>query len=316
MKRLAWILCLAATSAFAFPTKPVKVVVPYAAGTGPDIFTRYLSERLARGWGQQIVVENKPGASGFIAIDGLKNANPDGHELLIAANGHTAMNPALYRKLPYDPQKDMVPVALTYRTPFFVAVSASGPYQSVPALIAAAKAKPGHVSYGTPYVGSPSHLGSAALEMLAGIQMLHVPFRDQNQAFVSIANGELGWMLSTYASAGPMMKAGRIKLLAIATGARYPSYPDIPTVAEAGGPAGLEVEGWIAFFGPRGIPAEVIRKINTDVNVHLRLPEVIAFMRNAGWEPAPMTPEQLAELIRTDAKRYAELVQRTGARID
>jgi tripartite-type tricarboxylate transporter receptor subunit TctC len=316
MKRLAWILCLAATSAFAFPTKPVKVVVPYAAGTGPDIFTRYLSERLARGWGQQIVVENKPGASGFIAIDGLKNAVPDGHELLIAANGHTAMNPALYRKLPYDPHKDMVPVALTYRTPFFVAVSASGPYQSVPALIAAAKAKPGHVSYGTPYVGSPSHLGSAALEMLAGIQMLHVPFRDQNQAFVSIANGELGWMLSTYASAVPMMKAGRIKLLAIATGERYPSYPDIPTVQQAGGPAGMEVEGWIAFFGPRGVPAEVVRKVNTDVNANLRMPEVITYMRNAGWEPAPMTPEQLTDLIHRDTKRYADLVQRTGARID
>lgn len=315
---IAAVLALAGSAAFAqaFPSKPVKVAVPYAAGTGPDVFVRYLSERLSRGWGQQIVVENKPGASGFIAIDGLKAAAPDGHELLIAANGHTAMNPALYRKLPYDPEKDMVPVALTYRTPFFVAVAAKGPYQSVPALIAAAKAKPGDVSYGTPYVGSPSHLGSAALEMLAGISMLHVPFRDQNQAFVSIANGELGWMLSTYASAVPMMKAGRIKLLAIATSERYPSYPDIPTVKEAGGPAGLEVEGWIAFFGPRGIPADVVRRINADVNAQLRAPEVIAYMRNAGWEPAPMTPEQLVELIRRDTARYAELVRRTGARID
>jgi len=316
MKLLVWLLCAVSTATFAFPTKPVKVVVPYAAGTGPDVFTRYLSERLSRGWGHQIVVENKPGASGFIAIDGLKAAVPDGHELLIAANGHTAMNPALYRKLPYDPEKDMIPVALTYRTPFFVAVSANGPYQTVPALIAAAKAKPGYVSYGTPYVGSPSHLGSAALEMLAGIQMLHVPFRDQNQAFVSIANGELGWMLSTYASAVPMMKAGRIKLLAIATGERYPSYPDIPTVKEAGGPAGMEVEGWIAFFGPRGIPAEVVKKINADVNANLRMPEVITYMRGAGWEPAPMTPDQLTDLIRRDTRRYADLVARTGARID
>jgi len=323
MKFLGWILCLAATSAFSqsassqpFPSKPIKVAVPYAAGTGPDVFVRYLSERLSRAWGQQIVIETKTGASGFIAIEGLKNAVPDGHELLIAANGHTAMNPALYRKLPYDPEKDMVPVALTYRTPFFIAVSATGPYQSVPALIAAAKAKPGDVPYASPYIGSPSHLGTAEFELLSGTKMLHVVFRDQNQAFVSIASGELGWMLSTYASAVPMMKAGRIKLLAIATSVRYPSYPEIPTVKEAGGPEGLEVEGWIAFFGPRGIPAEVIRKINTDVNQQLRSPEVIAYMRNAGWEPAPMTPEQLADLIRRDTKKYADLVQRTGARID
>ena len=312
------LLCLVISSVHSqgFPSKPVKVAVPYAAGTGPDVFTRYLSERLSRIWGQQVVIENKTGASGFIAIEGLKNAVPDGHELLIAANGHTAMNPALYRKLPYDPEKDLVPIALTYRTPFFIAVSATGPYQSVPALIAAAKARPGEVAYASPYIGSPSHLGTAAFELLTGTKMLHVVFRDQNMAFVSIASGELGWMLSTYASAVPMMKAGRIKLLAIATGERYPSYPDIPTVAEAGGPAGLEVEGWIAFFGPRGVPADVIRKINTDVNQILRTPEVIAYMRNGGWEPAPMTPEQLAELIRKDTKRYAELVQRTGAKID
>jgi tripartite-type tricarboxylate transporter receptor subunit TctC len=251
-----------------------------------------------------------------VAIEGIKHARPDGHELIIAANGHTAMNPALYKKLPYDPQKDLVPIAMAYRTPLFIAVAANGPYQSVQALINAAKEKPDAVSYGTPYVGSPAHLGTAEFELATGTKMLHVPFKDQNQAFVSIANGELSWMLSTYASAAPMMKAGRIKLLAVASQKRVKSYPDIPTIEEAGGPPGLELEGWIAFFGPRGIPEDMVRKINADVNQQLHLPDVQERMLAAGWVPSPMTPAQLAELIRKDAKKYAEIVRRTGARID
>ncbi len=299
-----------------FPSKNVKINVPYASGTGPDVFTRLLAERLSKVWGQQVIVETKPGASGFIAIQAMKSATPDGHELILAANGHTAMNPALYKKLPYDPEKDLVPVALIYRTPLFVAVSSNGPYQSVQALIAAAKAKPGEISYGTPYVGSPAHLGTAEIELVTGTKMLHVPFKDQNQAFVSIANGELSWMLSTYASAAPMMRAGRIKLLAIASAQRLKNYPDIPTIEEAGGPAGLELEGWVAFFGPRGIHADVVRKINADVNEQLNSPELLERMRVGGWVAAPSTPEQLAELIRRDTKKYAELVRRTGASID
>ena len=312
----AWSCAAGVAWAQGFPTKPVKVNVPYASGTGPDIFTRYLGERLSKAWGQQVIVENKPGASGFVAIESMKNATPDGHELILAANGHTAMNPALYKKLPYDPEKDLVPVAMAYRTPLFIAVAANGPYKSVPDLINAAKAKPEAVSYGTPYVGSPAHLGTAEFEMATGTKMLHVPFKDQNQAFVSIANGELSWMLSTYASAAPMMKAGRIKLLAVAAPRRVKSYPDIPTVEEAGGPGGLELEGWVAFFGPRGIPQEVVRKINTDVNQLLNAAEVQDRMLTAGWVPSPMTPAQLAELIRKDTKKYAEIVRRTGASID
>lgn len=306
--------CVAAAQGF--PSKLVKVAVPYASGTGPDVFTRYLGERLSKLWGRQVVIENKPGASGFVAIEAIKQANPDGHELILAANGHTAMNPALYQRLPYDPERDLVPVAMAYRTPLFIAVAANGPFQTVPALINAARAKPGEISYGTPYVGSPAHLGTAEFEFASGTRMLHVPFKDQNQAFISIANGELSWMLSTYASAVPMMKGGRIRLLAVASQRRVKSYPDIPTVQEAGGPGGLELEGWVALFGPRGIPEETVRRINADVNQLLNAPDVQERMLSAGWVPAPMTPGELAELIRRDTKKYAEIVRRTGARID
>jgi tripartite-type tricarboxylate transporter receptor subunit TctC len=318
----AWVaiaasLCMAASGigwAQDFPAKTVRILVPYASGTGPEVLTRLLAEKLGAAWGRSVVVEAKPGASGFLAIDALKKSAPDGHELLIAANGHMAINPALYKELPYDPQKDFVPVAMVYTTPFFVAVSASGPYQSVPALIAAAKANPGKLAYGSAYIGSPGHLGSAELEYLIGSKMVHVPYRDQNQAFVSIANGELDWMLSTLASAMPMVKAGRIRLLAIIGKQRLATQPEIPTFAEAGGPAALEVAAWIALFARAGTPEAVVQKINADVNRQLTTPEVVQRMRTSGWEAAPSTPAQVAEQIRADTKKYAELVRRTGAR--
>ena len=153
----------AATLSFAqtFPSKLVKITAPYSAGAAPAVFTRAVADKLAKLWGQPVIVEAKPGASGFIAIEAVKNAAPDGHELLVVSDAHVAINPALYKRLPYDPQKDFVPVAMFYHTPFYLAVATAGPYQSVPALIAAAKKDPGTVSYGSSYVGSPSHLGSA-----------------------------------------------------------------------------------------------------------------------------------------------------------
>src|SRR6266704_3527833 len=155
----AWLggvtFALAQSPQAGYPTKVVKILSPYSSGAGPSVFMRIMGDKLAKAWGQQVIVDSRPGASGFIAIEAVKNAAPDGHELLVVSNAHVAINPALYKKLPYDPEKDFVPVAMFYRTPFFLIVSTSGPYTSVPALIAAAKAKPGTVSYGSSYVGSP-----------------------------------------------------------------------------------------------------------------------------------------------------------------
>ena len=326
MKRLALALsmlfaaaCLgASTFAFGqtFPSKVVKITAPYSAGAAPAVFTRVVADKLAKAWGQPVVVDAKPGGSGFIAIEAVKNAAPDGHELLVVSNAHVAINPALYKKLPYDPEKDFVPVAMFYRTPFFLIVSTSGPYANVPSLIAAAKAKPGTVSYGSSYVGSPSHLGSAEFEFLTGTKMIHVPFKDQSQMYVGIANGDLGWAFSTLGSALPLMQAGRIKPLAIAARQRSKALPDVPTMAEAGGPPGLEVDAWLAVMAPRGTPPEVVRRINADVNRVLADPEVQQQLQQFGFEAAPGTPEQFAEVIRADAKKYGELVRRTGATAD
>jgi len=299
-----------------FPSKAIRITAPYSAGAGPAVFTHVMADKLAKAWGQPVIVEAKPGGSGFIAIEAVKSAAPDGHELLVVSNAHVAINPALYKKLPYDPEKDFVPVAMFYRTPFFLIVSTSGPYASVPALVAAAKTKPDTVSYGSSYVGSPSHLGSAEFAFLTGTKMIHVPFRDQSQMYVSIANGDVGWAFSTLGSALPLMQAGRIKALAIAARQRSRSLPDVPTMAEAGGPPGLEVDAWLALVAPRGTPPEVIRQINAEVNQQLADPEVRQQLAQFGFEAAAGTPEQLSEVIRADAKKYAELVRRTGATAD
>jgi tripartite-type tricarboxylate transporter receptor subunit TctC len=302
-------------SAQPFPSKVVKITAPYSSGAGPAIFMRIMADKLTRAWGQQVIVDSRPGASGFIAIEAVKNAAPDGHEILVVSNAHVAINPALYKKLPYDPEKDFVPVARIYYTPFFITVSAFGPgaWASVPALIAAAKSSPGTVSYGSSYVGSPSHLGSAEFEYLTGTRMVHVPYKDQSQMYAAIANGDVGWAFSTLASAQPLMKAGRLKLLAIAAKRRLKTLPEVPTVEEAGGPAGFEIDSWLALLAPRGTPPEIVRRINAEVNRQLADAEVQERMQFLGFEPAPSTPEQLAELIRSDTKRYAELVRRTGA---
>src|SRR5260221_8260283 len=234
-----------------------------------------------------MIVEPKPGASGFLAIESVKRAAPDGHELLIVSNSHVAINPALYKKLPYDPQMDFVPVALIYRAPYFVTVSASGPYPTVPALIGAAKANPGKLTYGIAFVGSPPHLGGALLGFLTGTEMAPVAFREQNQLYVALANGDLSWALSTIGSALPLMKAGKVKLIAVAAASRSPLAPEIPTIAQAGGPAGGEVEAWLAMLAPRGTPAGLGPRVNAPRLEHPRRPHGYQRQRPAGFPGAP-----------------------------
>ncbi len=308
----AALLCEAAV-AQTFPSKAVKITAPYSAGAGPAVFTRVVADKLSKLWSQPVVVESRPGASGFIAIEAVKSAPADGHELLVVSDAHVAINPALYKKLPYDPQQDLLPVAMLYHTPFYLAVATSGALQTVPALIATAKANPGTVSYGSSYVGSPSHLGSAAFEFMTATKMIHVPYKDQSQMYVGIANGDVGWAFTTLGSALPLIQSGRIKLIAVAAAERTKKLPDVPTIAEAGGPPELRVGSWLAIMAPRGTPPEVVRKINADVNRTLADPDVVQQLQTFGFDAAPQTPEELADEIRADAKKYAELVRRTGA---
>ena len=319
MKRIlgvALMLIAASAAAQDFPSKQVRLISPFPSGSGPDVMSRLLADKLTKYWGQTVIVEARPGGNGVIAIEAMKSGAKDGHDLVVVDNGHVTINPSLFKKLSYNVERDLAPAALIFRTPFFIAVSAAGPIKSVPDLIAAAKAKPGTVSYGTPFVGSPSHLGSALFESLTGTQMIHVPFKETAQLFNSIGTGEVTWGLGTLATTGPMVRAGKVRLIAVAAPARLATHADIPTVSEAGGPAGYEVNGWVAFMGPRSAPAANLDKINRDVNRALNEADVREKFTAVGFQPLPESREALVKLLESDSKKYAELVKRTGASID
>jgi tripartite-type tricarboxylate transporter receptor subunit TctC len=298
------------------PSKVVRITLPYAAGAGPSVFSRIVADALSRLWGQQVIVDARPGASGFIAIEAVKKLPPDGYELLVASNAHAAINPWLYAKIPYNMETDFVPIGMLYNTPFFVTVSTSGPYQSVRDLIAGAKANPGKLTLGTPYVGSPADLGGALFEFLTGTTLIHVPFKEQPQIYPAIANNDVTWTLSTLGSALPLLNAHRIRLLAICQPSRSASAPDVPTIAEAGGPPELMVDSWMGMFGPRGMPAEMVRQINADLNRVLQTEDIRQHLLQLGFESYISSPEQMAITIGKDLKRYQEVVRRTGARAE
>ena len=299
-----------------FPNKTVRIISPFSTGIGPDLFARALADTLQKEWGQAVVVESRPGANGFIAIDALKKSAPDGHELLILADSHLAINPSLFKKLPYNVETDMTPVGGLYRTLFFVAVKSDGPYQSILQLIAGAKANPGKLTYGSPYVGSPSHLGNAVFDFETGTQTIHVPYKEQLQIFTSIANGDLTWAIATAASTTAMVKAGRVKLIAVAANKRLPSHPEVPTVEEAGGPKDFVVAAWLALLAPQGTPQNIVRKISADTQKALANPDMKKRIDALGFEAMPSGPEQIAEMIRTANRKNAEIIKRIGVTAD
>lgn len=315
MNRLAGALLLVAASgalAQGFPSKPVKIVSPYPNGLTPDIAVRAVAERLTRTWGQPVIVEPRPGANGFIAIGQAKKATPDGYELLLAGQSHLSINPRLFKSVPYDPEKDFAPLSLIYRTVFFVAVKADGPYRSIPELIAAAKASQKKLSYSSPYVGSPPHLGAAEFAYLTGTQMVHVPYKEAAQVYISVANGDVDWALGSIGSTLPLTKAGKLKLLAIAAKARDPEHPDIPTVAQAGGPAGYEVDTWVSLVAPAGMAPDLVRRLSADIAAAVADPEVKERFKGIGVDPVSGTPAELAELVKRDLAAYGGIVKRTG----
>jgi len=311
---LAALLLIAASGAFAqaYPSKPVKIVSPYPSGLTPDIAARAIADRLGRTWGQSVIVEPRPGANGFLAIGQVKKSAPDGYELLLAGQAHLAINPRLFKSVPYDPEKDFAPLSVIYHTVFFVAVATDGPYKTVPDLIAAAKSSQKKLSYSSPYVGSPPHLGAAQFAYLTGTEMVHVPFKDAAQIYISVANGDVDWALGSIGSTLPLTRAGKLKLLAIAAKARDPEHPDIPTVAQAGGPAGYEVDTWVSLVAPAGTPPELVRRISGDIARAITDAELKERYKGIGIDPVSTTPAELAEWVKRDLVVYGDIVKRTG----
>lgn len=304
-------LPLQAQAQASFPSGPVKLTAPFPAGSGPDAVMRLLAEKLAERWKQPVIVDNRPGASGFLALEAAKRAAPTGLELLVADVGNLSVNPSLYRKLPYDAERDFAPVSVIYRTNFFIAVAANSPYRNVKDITTAAAAASNKVIYGSNGNGSPLHLGAAQLAYATQTQMLHVPYKEISALFTSVSNGEVDFALASIGSAGALRQSGKLRFIAVGDTKRAASLPDVPTMEEAGGPK-LTFDSWVALLAPAGTPEAVVTSINKAVVEAMKKPDVQKRMELLGFSASTTTPRELGALIHAERERYAEVIKRAG----
>ncbi|MBO9642270.1 MAG: tripartite tricarboxylate transporter substrate binding protein [Pseudacidovorax sp.] len=299
----------------AYPTKPIRLVVPFAPGGSADVVGRLIAEELRAGLGQPVVVDNRPGAGGNIAGDMVAKAPADGYTLLLAAAGPIAINPSLYGRMPYNPATDLAPVALLARDHQLMAVTPSVPARDVREFIAYAKANPGKVSFGSPGNGTPAHLGGELFNQMAGTQMVHVPYKGSAPAMNDLISGQITVMIDNMPALLPQVQAGRLRALGVASPARASGAPDIPTVAESGLP-GFNVTAWKGLMAPAGTPKPIVAKLNEVAVAAVAKPEIRKRLVDLGAEPGGGSPEDFGALIAKDSRSWAALVKSTGARVD
>ena len=320
-RRLA--LGLFATVAFAapllasaqqFPTRPVKIVVGYSAGGAVDAVARAVGQAMSTSLGQPFVIENKPGAGTNIAVKSVIAAEPDGYTLMMAANA-LAANMALYQPAPFDAERDLVPVSLVGRVPVVIAANANAPYANIAQLIAAAKAKPGSISFASPGNGSTPHMAIEFFKRAAGISLLHIPYRGGSQALTDVIGGQLPLAAMNALEVQPHVKSGKLKVLAVLSPNRTVIFPDAPTIAESGYP-GFEASVWYGLVAPAATPKAVVAKLHVEVQKALQTKEVRERMTAVGGEVIPGSAEQFGALIRSERQRYEKLVREANIKPD
>ncbi len=310
---------LAAPTAFAaeaFPTKPVTVVTAFAPGSGPDAVLRLVADKLSRDWGQRVLVENRPGGGGFIAIEAVRRAAPDGYTLLQLDSEHLAALPHLYKSRNFTTLDHFDPVAILFRTPFFIAVPTNSELRSVGDLVAKAKANPGKLSYGSWGVGSPGHLGGEQIQALTGAPMEHVPYREVSQLYTDLSTGVLDWAYGTLPSTQSVYQTGKIRYLAIGAPQRHAKMPDVPTISEAGGPPDIAVNSFVSLVAPKGLPADVAARINASVAKAVADPDIQARYDTFAFETLNWSPQDIRKQAQVKYDQYGELVQKAGISLD
>ncbi len=299
-----------------FPNKPVTLVTAFAPGSGPDATLRLVAEKLGKAWNQKVLVDNRPGGGGFIAMDAVRRAAPDGYTLLQLDSDHLAAVPHLYKQRGADAIKSFEPVASIFRTTFLVAVAKDSPFKTMTDIIAAAKAAPGKVTYGSWGVGSPGHLGAELLELQTGISMTHVPYKEVSQLFMSVSTNDVAWSLGTLPSSSGAYKAGKLRYIAVASNKRLPQLPEVPTAAEAGGPADYDVNAFVVLVAPKGINAALRAKINADVAKVLTDAEVKARFDTFAFEPISWSAEDISRNAEAKSKVYEQLVKKANISLE
>jgi tripartite-type tricarboxylate transporter receptor subunit TctC len=317
LRALAALLVAVAPFALAddYPSKPIHFIVPYPAGGPLDTVARLLGQKVAESVHQPVVVENRPGAGGNIGADAVAKSAPDGYTILMGAVATHAINPTLYSNIPYDPVKDFAPVTEVAWTPNVLVVNPGLPVHDVKEFIVYAKAHPGELNFGSGSTGSAGHLAGELFKTMAGVKMVHVPYKGAGPAMQDLIGGQIQLMFDNLASSLGQIRAGKVRALAVTTAKRSSLAPELPTIAESGLP-GFDISTWFGIFAPGGTPRPIVDRLHDAFVKALDAPDVQATMKKMGAEPVGNTPEQFAAFIQSEAKKYARVIKASGAKVD
>ena len=312
---LAMLLLAPGAQGQAYPAKSIRIVVPVATGGIADYYSRVIGAKLTEAWGQPVVVENRPGGGGNIGADIVAKSPPDGYNLLMGFIGPSAVNQFLFSKMPFDTQKDFVPIAMVIEAEGLLAVHPSVPIHSVAELLAFARAQPGKLSYASGGIGTSSHLAGELFKSMTKTFLVHIPYKGNAPAIADLIGGQTDLTFATMPTVIPHVRAGKLRCIAVIGSSRSAAAPQLPTIAEAGVP-GFAVNNWIGLFAPAGTPADVVRKLNTEVQRIMRLPEVVRRMEVEGERFTPNTPEDFAQFIRAEVTKWSKVIKDAGLKAE
>lgn len=299
-----------------WPTQPVRIVLPYPPGGASDVTARLLGTKMGQAWGSSVLIENRPGANGIVANELVANAPADGYTVLMANLGPNAINPAVYSKLPYDMRKDFAPVVLTTMVPLVIVTSSDSPIKNLAQLIAMAKERPGQVAFGSAGNGASNHLAGELLAVTTGVKMLHVPYKGDAPSITDLMGGQIAIALPTALAGVPHIKSGKLRALAVTSQKRISSMPDVPTVNEALGITGYEAVSWGGLMVPKGTPADVVAKMNVEVNKALKMPDIAEKLTGLGAEIVGGTPEAFDSFLRAELIKWKKVAEAAKISLD
>jgi len=311
---LAFLLAAFTAAAQDYPTKPIKLIVPFPPAGGTDIMSRVVAQKLTEANKWTVVVDNRPGAGGNIGVDAASKSPPDGYTIVMGQTSNLAINPTLYKDIPYDPMKDLVPVVLVGEGPIAIAVRNDSPMKTLADLVAAAKAKPGAITMASPGSGTVAHLSGVRLMQAANVKFEHIPYKGASAAIPDLLGGNVDFYVSSVPSVQAQVAAGRMRILAVTSKRRSPIFPDVPTVSETY--KGFDAVTWFGILAPAKTPAPVIAKLNAEINKALQDPNVRKSIEKEGGEVIGGTAQQFADLMKHDLAAWAVVVKASGAKVD
>jgi tripartite-type tricarboxylate transporter receptor subunit TctC len=312
---LAFASLAGVSHAQAWPSKPIRWIVPFAPGGTSDIPARTIAEKLTQALGKPVIVENNPGAGGSVGATQTAKAAPDGYTIMGGTISTHAINASLYKKLPYDPVKDFVPITLIARVPNLLVVDPEVPAKNVKALIALLKANPGKYTFASSGNGTSQHLSGELFKSMAGVDMQHIPYKGSPPALQDVVGGQVTMTFDNITTAWPLAKAGKLRAPAVTTAKRSPIAPDVPTLAESG-LAGYEVGSWQGVFAPAGTPPDVVKRLNTEIVKISNMPDVRAKLEALGAEPVGNSSDEFATIVKSEVAKWAKVVKESGAHVD